>query len=167
MRAPQPRVAKDPRHIRPQTRVDAIKRGTSKRRRPPATIYPTDQDCRGHVEKIRRRASYLVRRKHDGSKDGWKRHNQGWLQVQIKSVPERWPKGRQFLEGNIRWGNKNWTSGFTKREERKIDISCKGVMIRPLAGSAHTSLSDMDSHEKIQMNAQIVCRCTDRQIDPH
>ena len=44
MRAPQQRVAKDPK-IRAQTRVHAIKRGTSKRRRPPATIYPRDQDC--------------------------------------------------------------------------------------------------------------------------
>ena len=79
MRAPQTRVANKPRHIRPQTRVDAVKRGTSKRRRPPATIYPRDQDCRGHVEQIRRRASYLVRRKHDRSKDGWKRQNQGWF----------------------------------------------------------------------------------------
>ena len=51
MRAPQPRVAKDPRNIRPQTRVGAIKRGTSKRCCPPATIYPRDQSCRGHVEK--------------------------------------------------------------------------------------------------------------------
>ena len=89
---PQPRVAKDPRNIRPstyenrrqlqnktprhrlddagtskarpeqiydtsfgkeapQTKVDAIKRGMFKRRRPPAIIYPKDQDCRGHVEK--------------------------------------------------------------------------------------------------------------------
>ena len=102
-RHPQPRVASDPRNIRPltyenrtqvqkirpprhrleyagiskprleriydtsfekevpQPRVDAIKRGKSKRRRPPATIYPTDQDCQGHVEKIRPCPSYLVR----------------------------------------------------------------------------------------------------------
>ena len=101
IRAPQPRVAKDPRNKHPvppytgrryvrikfarpreeslQTRVHAIRRGTSKSRRPPATIYPRDQDCRGHVEQIRRRASYLVRRKHNGSKDGWKCQNQGWF----------------------------------------------------------------------------------------
>ena len=82
MRAPQPRVAKDPK-IRAQTRVHAIKRGTSKRRRPPATIYPRDQDCRGHVEQIRRRASYLVRRKHDGSK--------GWMETpEPRVVYRRW-----------------------------------------------------------------------------
>ena len=126
---PQPRVASDPRNIRPltyenrtqvqkirpprhrleyagiskprperiydtsfekevpQPRVDAIKRGTSKRRRPPATIYPRDQDCRGHVEKIRRRASYLVRRKHDGSK--------GWMETPEPRVAYR------------RWDDKN------------------------------------------------------------
>ena len=206
---PQPRVASDPRNIRPltydnrtqvqnktprhrlenagilkarpvqiydtsikkevpQPRVDAINRETSKRRLLPATIYPTDQDCRGHVEKIRPRPSYLVRRKHDESEDGWKRHNQGWRQVQIKGVPKRWTIGRQYLEGNIRWDDKNWTSGITTREKREINISCKGVMIRPLAGSAQRHGDDVVGHERIhadhdgRANSAPERRATDR-----
>ena len=124
MRAPQTRVANKPRHIRPQTRVDAVKRGTSKRRRPPATIYQRDQDCRGLVEQIRRRASYLVRQKHDGSKDGWERQNQGWFTG----------------DGMMRIGR----GDLQKKRER---LSCKGVMIIPLAGSAQRHGDDAVGHE--------------------
>ena len=128
VRAPQPRVAKDPTTIRPappyedqtrletacakmatiqgmkaqQPRVDRV-RGTFKCCHPTATIYPRDQDCRGHVESVRPCPSYRVRRKHDRSKDGWKRNNQGWLKVQMRSVLTRW----KFLEGTIRWTEKN------------------------------------------------------------
>ena len=52
MRAPQPRVARDPRNIRPQTRVDTISRETFKCCHSTATIYLQDQDCRGHDKSV-------------------------------------------------------------------------------------------------------------------
>ena len=125
MRAPQPRVARDLRNIRPappckvqthvikgvrqngkksgkevpQTRVDTIRRGTFKCCDPTATIYLRDQDYRGHVKTVRPRPSYWVCQKHDRSRDGWNRYNQEWFTSTIKNVPER----RKYLEGSIRW----------------------------------------------------------------
>ena len=131
IRAPQPKVARDPRNIcivppyerqrhvqnkttrhcledagtlktrpeqifdtpfrpgkeAPQTRVDIIRRGTSKCCHPTATIYPRDQDYQGHVESVRIDPSCRVHQKQDRSSDGRKRHNQGWLNVQLEVCP--------------------------------------------------------------------------------
>ena len=75
--------------------------------------------------------------------------------MRIKSVPER----SKFLEGNIRWDDKKLDK-LDLQKERGIDILCKSVVIRPLAGSASPSLSYMVCHEKIPMNAQIAHQCT-------
>ena len=128
VRAPQPRVARDSTTIRPappyedQTRLETAcaKRATIQGRKrhnqgwigsEEPSSAATQQRLSIHETKIaedmlksvRPCPSYRVRRKHDRSKDGWKRNNQGWLQVQTRSVFTR----RKFLEGTIRWKEKN------------------------------------------------------------
>ena len=111
VRAPQPRVAKDPTTIRPappyehQTRLQTAcaKMATIQGRkrhnqgwigseepssaaiRQRLSIHET-KIAEDMLKSVRPCPSYRVRRKHDRSKDGWKCNNQGWLQVRTRSV---------------------------------------------------------------------------------